>query len=234
MRIPKKTLATHHNLKSMQLVKSLFSSKSTALRKSSSSLSSSGSSSSSLPTNSKERQSEEEQAPTESAAASPSRTTSPSAAYKCAMEYMRSQNTCDSIGGGERCCSPNFVVKFIGSQDDGRTDTEMPGDEFHQFEVEVAESFPDFAVVWVSVKEVKPGVIVVKGLTVHGTHTGAPYAFGDYPKIAATGIRVNDPILEATIYVDNASGKLSRYEISSFGKSSGPPNFYSSIGGLLL
>jgi hypothetical protein len=65
----------------------------------------------------------------------------------------------------------------------------------------VYHSFPDFSLqLEGDIQEQADGKIVAIVLA-SGTHTGAPYAFGPYPEIPITNIRVNnDPV-----YVDRAS-----------------------------
>ena len=68
--------------------------------------------------------------------------------------------------------------------------------------------------------------------TASGTHTGAPYGFGPYPAIEATGrVVLNDPE-EATITIDEKTGLITNMRFVAKGCRSGPPGFYEQIGGL--
>jgi ketosteroid isomerase-like protein len=53
----------------------------------------------------------------------------------------------------------------------------------------VFQSFPDFRFHIHSVQEQPDGTVLAR-INAVGTHTGAPFAFGPYPEIQATGIRV--------------------------------------------
>ena len=96
-------------------------------------------------------------------------------------------------------------------------------------------AFPDFQVKYKSIKVEKDqstGAVccVVRGCIPQGKHTGAPYGFGPYDPIPATGKYVKNA--EETFYFDvNSEGKLTRLFIVADGEMTGPAGLYMQIGG---
>ena len=91
-------------------------------------------------------------------------------------------------------------------------------------------SFPDNKVSWESVKEIRPGVVLIKDYRAAGTHTGAPYSFGPYKPIPATGKYVEEDPCQLTLHIKK--GKVSKFQIDvRDGDLVGPPGYYQKIGG---
>jgi hypothetical protein len=83
---------------------------------------------------------------------------------------------------------------------------------------------------WDSIEEIAPGKVKVTNFVGRGTHTGAPYGFGPFPPIPATGIVVEeDP---CHLYISVKNGKMTKFVIDTYcGDLVGPPGYYQKIGG---
>ncbi|CAB9502761.1 expressed unknown protein [Seminavis robusta] len=96
--------------------------------------------------------------------------------------------------------------------------------------VKLTKSFKDFKFSYDSVKEIKPGVVLVEELVVSGTHNGEPYRFAVFPPVPASGKHaVLDP--ERMWFTMNKDGKIVKEVIMALGNLTGPPGMYISIGG---
>jgi hypothetical protein len=97
----------------------------------------------------------------------------------------------------------------------------------------IAASFPDLKVYWDAVQEIAPNVVMVKSFRGTGTHTGAPFFFGPFPPISATGIYVEEDPCHMTFTIRN--GKYINVEADCYsGDLVGPPGFYHKIGGKMM
>ena len=107
----------------------------------------------------------------------------------------------------------------------------MNFDEFRQEMENCFASFPDTRFSYSPAKVVQPGkMAIISKLSVSGTHTGKPYGFGPYPEIEAKGIKVqNDP--ERMTVTANENGEISLVLFEPLGEMTGPPGFYTQIGG---
>ncbi|CAB9498180.1 unknown protein [Seminavis robusta] len=95
--------------------------------------------------------------------------------------------------------------------------------------VKLTKSFQDFKFSYESVKEIKPGTVIVEDLVVSGTHNGEPYKFMAFPPIPATGKHVVlDP---ERVWFVMKDGKIVKHMILALGNLTGPPGMYISIGG---
>lgn len=93
-------------------------------------------------------------------------------------------------------------------------------------------SFENFHFHYTSIKEVRPGKVLVEDLCATGTHTGVPFAFANYPAIPANNKHV---VLdeERLWFTVNEDAKICRWEITALGNLTGPPGMYVSVGGKL-
>jgi hypothetical protein len=104
--------------------------------------------------------------------------------------------------------------------------------DFLEAVIMIFESFPDNKMIWDSIEEISPGVVVVTNFQGKGTHTGKPFSFGPFPPIAATGIRVEEDPCHLTINIEN--NKMTLFVIDTYcGDLVGPPGYYNKIGGVL-
>lgn len=107
-------------------------------------------------------------------------------------------------------------------------------------------SFPDLKFYWKNIRlvpqeDLSPEdqdadvtLVVLDDYHGVGTHTGAPFAFGPFPAISATGKKVVDEKQDVTFWVSNKTGKILSLATDSFGKPSGPVNYYTQVGGLII
>ena len=96
------------------------------------------------------------------------------------------------------------------------------------------KSFPDKKLSCDNIRLIEPGVVKFTDLQCSGTHTGAPYGFGPYPLIEATGRKVlNDPE-DCMVYINETTGQMTKMVIKAKGRLTGPPGLYEQIGGLLF
>lgn len=113
--------------------------------------------------------------------------------------------------------SPEVMVQF----EDAPSITAA---EYSEMVLMCAASFPDIQFNYASVREEKPGQVVVEKLRVGGTHTGAPFGgFGpNAPPVKASNLYcVNDP---ETTWLDlNAEGKFVKFQILMQGGGFGGP-----------
>ncbi|CAB9498183.1 expressed unknown protein [Seminavis robusta] len=96
----------------------------------------------------------------------------------------------------------------------------------------LCKSFTNFKFSYDSVKEIKPGVVLVDELVVSGTHNGKPYTFGGFPPIQSTDKHVVlDP--ERVIFTMK-NGKIIKEVVkTTSGNLTGAAQFYVAIGGRL-
>jgi len=95
---------------------------------------------------------------------------------------------------------------------------------------DVFASFPDIHCEWSERSELNDGTVTSK-VVVTGTHTGAPFGFGPFPPIEATGIKCqNDP--ECVEWIVEGD-KLKEMKVTSPEGSTktGPSGLYVQIGG---
>ncbi|CAB9502855.1 expressed unknown protein [Seminavis robusta] len=88
--------------------------------------------------------------------------------------------------------------------------------------------FNDFRFNYASIKEIKPGVVLVDDVNVTGTHTG-PYQFANFPPVEATQKHVVLDDERLWYYVKD--GKIAKLELTALGNLTGPPGLYISVGG---
>ncbi|CAB9517116.1 expressed unknown protein [Seminavis robusta] len=92
------------------------------------------------------------------------------------------------------------------------------------------QAFEDLSFSFESVKEVRPGEVLVEQLVVSGTHTGN-LIFMDLPAIPASGKHVVlDP---ERVWVNVEDGKIAKMDVMALGNLTGPPGLYVSVGGKL-
>lgn len=90
-------------------------------------------------------------------------------------------------------------------------------------------SFPDFQFRFAATKAVDEDTIVLCDVIASGTHTGAPFGFGPYDPIEASGKYVeNDP---EDIYIHFEGTKMRRHDLVSKGEMVGPFGMYSQLPG---
>lgn len=90
--------------------------------------------------------------------------------------------------------------------------------------------FDDLSFSYASIKEVRPGEVLVEELLVTGTHTG-DMQFANFPPIPPTGKHVVlDP---ERLWMTMKDGKTVSMEIVALGNLTGPPGMYMSVGGRL-
>ena len=95
----------------------------------------------------------------------------------------------------------------------------------------MTRSFPDVQFGYDSIKETRPGEVIVEDWQCTATHTGAPYSFGPFPPIPRTNRRcIND--LER-LYFTIENGKVSEVTVIALGSLSGIVGLYIQIGGKL-
>lgn len=93
----------------------------------------------------------------------------------------------------------------------------------------VQASFKDLNFSYESIKEVRPGEVIVENLCVSGTHNGEPYQFDDLPPIEASGKCV--ALDEECLYFKMRDGKITRKDICAMGAFTGPAGLYQLVGG---
>jgi hypothetical protein len=121
--------------------------------------------------------------------------------------------------------SPGSIFCYKGAE------TGMLLRDFLEAVIKIFESFPDNVMVWDSIEETSPGVVVVTNFQGKGTHTGKPFSFGQFPSIAATGIKVEEDPCHLTITVEH-NKKMSMFVVDTYcGDLVGPPGYYNKIGG---
>ncbi|CAB9507358.1 expressed unknown protein [Seminavis robusta] len=119
--------------------------------------------------------------------------------------------------------SPDVVIKF----------EDMPSITARIMAVEMDKcykSFPNLHFHYESVKEVRPGHVLVEDLQVSGTHTGEPFAFAHFPAIPTSNKHlVNDH--ERLWFTVNKEGKIVLQEAIALGSVTGIAGFYMQLGG---
>lgn len=107
-------------------------------------------------------------------------------------------------------------------------DAPMNVEDFATEGRKMTDAFPDFQLILGPCKETEPGTVVID-VRATGTHTGKPYGFGPFPPVDITGIKVVLDVERTTFTI--VDGKIMRLFVESMGEKTGPPGFYSSIGG---
>jgi hypothetical protein len=97
----------------------------------------------------------------------------------------------------------------------------------------VNASFPDFAFQYESIVY-KCGTVVLRGFRAGGTHTGAPYTFAHCEPIEAAGKKVLNDEEEALFLFREGEHSIARIIIAPRGEMTGPPGFYTQLGGFPL
>ena len=110
-------------------------------------------------------------------------------------------------------------------------EVEMLCDDFFASVRTVTDSFPDMVFKWESITPLGNSKYLIKNFTPSGTHTGAPFAFGPYPAIAATNIHAELP---CDLHLTLRGNQVCESRISGEGELIGPPGFYVKIGGILM
>ncbi|CAB9502849.1 expressed unknown protein [Seminavis robusta] len=90
--------------------------------------------------------------------------------------------------------------------------------------------FEDLRFNYDSIKEVKPGQVLLEDLCVTGTHT-KDFAFANFPAIPPTGRHV--VLDQERLWFTMKDGKIEKQEITALGNLTGPPGMYVSVGGKL-
>eukprot|EP00934_Nitzschia_sp_Nitz4_P000673 Nitzschia sp. Nitz4//scaffold134_size62860//38414//38962//NITZ4_006331-RA/size62860-processed-gene-0.35-mRNA-1//1//CDS//3329535505//673//frame0 len=122
-----------------------------------------------------------------------------------------------------RFAAPNSAFFFKGAE------RGMPLEAFIESMSTMHASFPDVAVTYDSIEEVRPGEVLVKNVTSHGTHTGAPFGFGPFPPIPKTGKECTS---QFNVLFTLEKGKLTEALVEPrAGQLMGPANYYLQIGG---
>ncbi|CAB9531896.1 expressed unknown protein [Seminavis robusta] len=88
--------------------------------------------------------------------------------------------------------------------------------------------FNDLRFNYASIKEVKPGVVLVDDVNATGTHTG-PFQFANFPPVAATHKHV--ALDDERLWYHIQDGKIAKLELCAMSSLSGPPGLYISVGG---
>ena len=101
--------------------------------------------------------------------------------------------------------------------------------------VVVYASFPDYDSHWESVKEdPSSGSVMIKNFTSSGTHTGAPFAFGPFPPVAAQGAAIKDDPIDLHVLLNDAQDKVVAVKPVTHGAQIGPASYYAQVGGMLI
>ena len=146
-------------------------------------------------------------------------TKSPAKVVQKAMDYHNAKDT-----NGLKSIGTKDAKVFVKGK-------AMDWSEYCEAFQNVTASFPDIKFEYDPLVEKDKNVFINK-ITVTGSHTGEPYGFGDHPKIEPTTPPkqcVND---QETIEFTVEKGKIKEMIIMSpEGATSGPPGFYTQIGG---
>lgn len=92
-------------------------------------------------------------------------------------------------------------------------------------------SFPDFKLGYQTLREDRPGLILLEPVEPSGTHTGKPFAFANFPPVPPCGKKVTCATERVWITMEN--GKITLFEIFAQGATTGPAGLYTLIGGKL-
>lgn len=84
----------------------------------------------------------------------------------------------------------------------------------------------------VTLVETGESYVVLHDYRVGGTHTGAPFQFGPYPSIEASGKCVQTDPCQLRVYFRD--DKISRITVRKAGRYTGPAGLYTKLGGLPL
>jgi hypothetical protein len=113
----------------------------------------------------------------------------------------------------------------------GGLEMDFAGDYIKALE-EAWASFPDMKFLSGEITGGGDGKIYLKAMQYLGTHTGAPYGFGPYPRLEAAGVKCYSELEDMEFVVENDKIVDARL-IPVEGALSGPPRFYTQIGGKL-
>ena len=145
---------------------------------------------------------------------------SSSAGIKC--EELHNARDPDAMAA---ILAPDFIGVF---GDQGQQT--MGKEEYIQVSKDIVASFPDIHWEWTETQELNDGTVTSK-CVVTGTHTGAPFGFGPFPKIPANGVKCqNDPEYIEFIVEGDLVKKMKVIPAKGSFKT-GPPGFYLQIGG---
>jgi hypothetical protein len=122
--------------------------------------------------------------------------------------------------------SPSVMYNFDG--------LEVLGSVIAEVHEHVVKSFPDFHWTQGKIELVSPGIVKITNTQASGTHTGAPYTFGPYEEIEATGVKVRNDPEDYLLTIDMETELISYVQISAKGKLCGPQGIYEQIGGLVI
>lgn len=112
------------------------------------------------------------------------------------------------------------------------TDAHMTIEEYTEEMKRACQAFPDLSFTWQSVEAIGTDQAVVRGLRAQGTHKG-PYGFGPYPTIEPTHIVCKNDPEEVTVWV-SPHGQIRKALFVPKGQLTGPPGFYTQIGGIIF
>ena len=114
-------------------------------------------------------------------------------------------------------------------------DTFMSVAEYFEEMLRLYPAFPDLSFTWQSVQAMgdDDDQAILKGLRAQGTHT-RPYGFGPYPEIEATHVVCKNDPEDVIVWVNPTNGKIRKAVFVPKGELTGPPGFYTQIGGLIF
>lgn len=139
--------------------------------------------------------------------------------------YVASHNAHD-LDGIFRCCDPSGLAIFESA--------EMPMPVFREELGKIMRSFPDVTFtaesgIECTTSDRNMGMVKIQRFVVRGTHTAAPFGFGPYVPVQASGVSIElDP--EFVIFTV-VSGLITEINVTPMGPSTGPPGIYQQIGG---
>jgi hypothetical protein len=145
--------------------------------------------------------------------------------YDIAMKYIASVNAHDGRILRE-ILSPSAIYDFDG--------LEVLGTVIVDMVEQLARSFPDFHFAYKQIKVLSPGVVMICNVQVSGTHTGAPYTFGPYEEIDATGMKVQNDPEDTVLTIDMENELIKHFRVTAKGPLNGPQGFYEQLGGLII
>ena len=143
-----------------------------------------------------------------------------------AKAYLQSKNNRD-MEASRKLLTSDFVTQF--------KEFEAELEDYARESQNLYDAFPDFNVKHtvdnpITLRE--DGVVVIDRIVPNGHHTGKPYSFGPCEPIEPKGTYVeNSP---ETIYLHFRGDKIYKQEIVSHGEMTGPPGFYTQLGGFPL
>ena len=106
----------------------------------------------------------------------------------------------------------------------------MEKDDYVQVYKALVASFPDILFDWSDTNELSNGTVTCKCI-VSGTHKGAPFGFGSFPPIEATGTKCQNDPEDMDIIVQGDLVTQMKVVPTKGSPKTGPPGFYLQIGG---